>query len=143
MPTIAELLASRKGVETLPRIDEDIRLDDDVDDIPTSSHISFPKPDRNIFLAIYTPYILNPYKFNWYHLRDYSSFLLNSECYVLNTFQQLDVTRIFNMYVEKMKPYTLHDYTLLCYFCNHIKMCIPGFYQDEIELLIDSIKEKI
>lgn len=109
-------------------------------EIGYTTQYNYPKPNERLFLALYTPYILYPLDFDWFIYRDFKPFLLGDAIYVLNTFQKLDIDKIFYMYLDKRLPKSMRDYAKLTHFCGHIELYIPHFYQSRIEALIQTIK---
>ena len=144
MPTLSlsDRLAILRKTSPIPDVDdlEGEAQEEGEDSILYKAQYAFPTPDEKLFLALYTPYILKPLAFDWFALRDFQPFLLGSSCYVLNTFQLLDIETIFQMYLEKIRPCYLKDYQRLGHFCGHLELCVPAIYQQRIEALIRSIK---
>lgn len=140
--SLSERLAILRKTSPIPDVDDlEGEAEGQKEDlILYKAQYAFPKPDEKLFLALYTPYILKPLAFDWFALRDFQPFLLGNACYVLNTFQQLDIDIIFQMYIRKVKPNILEDYQRLCSFCGHLELCVPAIYQSRIEALIRSIK---
>lgn len=136
--TVAERLAARR-VPPILDLDEVLETEATASEIVYQPKQSLEEPDPKLFLAVYTPYILRPMEFDWFLHRDFKPFLLGDSTYVLNTFYPLDTDRIFNLYLSKLKPSTLEEYSRLTHFCWHMKQCIPGFFQIQIEALISSI----
>ena len=51
--------------------------EEDEDIIPYKAVTSYSPPSEDLFLALYTPFIKNPYAFDWFIFRDYSSHILD------------------------------------------------------------------
>lgn len=135
------ILASRKGVKKVEVVAKKEEKEEEID-LDYKATTSYEEPEESIYLALYTPFIKNPYKFDWYIFKDYQKFLLEDKLYVLSTFSQLFIDNIFELYMKsKLKPNTLQEYTLLCYFLNHIHLVIPGKYQNKIEEIIRKIPD--
>ena len=129
---LKEILANRKGVKKVEVVTETEEAE-----INYKATTFYEEPDEDIYLAIYTPFIKNPYEFNGLVFMYYKLFLLGDKLYVLNTFPKLDIDRLFSLYLSsKLKPESLHEHTLLCYFLNHIHLMIPNKYQTRIEEII-------
>ena len=129
---LKEILANRKGIKKV-----EVVTGTEEAEINYKVTTFYEEPDEDIYLAIYTPFIKNPYEFNWFIFIDYKTFLLGDNLYVLNTFPKLNIDRLFSLYLDsKLKPESLHEHTLLCYFLNHIHLMIPNKYQTRIEKII-------
>ena len=92
---------------------------------------SFSTPTPELFLALYTPFIKNPYAFDWFIFRDYSEYLLDGT-YVLNTFERMDKDYILEIYIQILKPKTFDECAKIIFFVGHICLCVPRLYQQRI-----------
>lgn len=85
---LKEILASRPKIKEIkPKEEED-------EDFIEYKSQSIEAPDSSLFLALHTPYIRNPYKFDWYIYREYYKFLLGETYYVINQFIPLDIENL-------------------------------------------------
>ena len=92
---------------------------------------SFSTPTPELFLAVYTPFIKNPYHFDWFIFREYSEYLLDGT-YVLNTFERMDKDYILEIYIQILKPKTFDECAKIIFFVGHICLCVPRLYQQRI-----------
>ena len=99
---------------------------------------SFSTPTPELFLAVYTPFIKNPYHFDWFIFREYSSHILDGT-YVLNTFPVMDKDNILQLYLERMSPKSFEEYAKLVHFVGHLCLCVPASYEIKIKEIIEKI----
>lgn len=133
--SIAELLANkRKALK--PIIEE--KVEEEEIEWKLKKTLNYEEIDKKLFLAMYAPYIRDPYSFNWFVFIKYRDFLFPDGAYVLNTFPLLNINRILNIYLEYKKPETLQQYTQLIHIINHMHLNIPKEYENNICWLIIS-----
>jgi len=137
--SIAEILANKR--KALPRIEikeEDKEKEDFF--FPHFKTINYAEVDKKLFLAMYAPYIRNPYAFDWFAFIRYKDFLFPDGAYVLNTFPKMNIDYIFYNYLKEYSPLiTLEDHSRLCHFLNHLHLHVPKEYEQDILNLIYSI----
>lgn len=126
---LKEILASRPKIKPIKEIEKEEA------DIEYKAQ-SIEAPDFSLFLALHTPYIKNPYKFDWFIYREYYKFLLGETYYVINQFIPLDIEKILTLYLKHNPPKNLKDYSLLSHFLNHLHLITPREYQKKIEDII-------
>ena len=105
--------------------------EEDEDIIPYKAVTSYSPPSEDLFLALYTPFIKNPYAFDWFIFREYSEYLLDGT-YVLNTFERMDKDYILEIYIQILKPKTFDECAKIIFFVGHICLCVPRLYQQRI-----------
>ena len=133
--SLAEILKRKLSQPKEVKIEE--KVEEDV--IEYKAVVSFSTPDESLFLALYTPFIKNPYKFDWFVFRDFSAYLLESSCYVLNTFPRMDETAILQLFLEKFSPSSFDEYAKLVHFVGHLCLCVPASYESRIREIIQKI----
>lgn len=128
---LKEILASRPKIKEIkpPKKEED-------EDFIEYKSQSIEAPDSSLFLALHTPYIRNPYKFDWFVYREYYKFLLGETYYVINQFIPLDIEKILSLYLKHNPPKNLREYSFLASFLNHMHLITPRDYQKKIEDII-------
>lgn len=92
--------------------------------------------DSSLFLAVYKPLILYPYRTDIADFRLYREFLLGPAQYVLNTFQPLDTQKLLELYLDSQpikEPIHLHR---LFIALSELHLCVPNTYQTVIEVLV-------
>ena len=132
------ILASRKGVKKVEVVAKKEEKEEDID-LDYKATTSYEEPEESIYLALYTPFIKNPYKFDWFVFRDFSAYLLESSCYVLNTFPRMDETAILQLFLEKFSPSSFDEYAKLVHFVGHLCLCVPASYETRIREIIQKI----
>lgn len=133
--SLAEILKRKLSQPKEVKIEEKV----EEDAIEYKAVVSFSTPDESLFLALYTPFIKNPYKFDWFVFRDFSAYLLESSCYVLNTFPRMDETAILQLFLEKFSPSSFDEYAKLVHFVGHLCLCVPASYESRIREIIQKI----
>ena len=120
---------------------KEIKIEEKVveDFVEYKAVVSFSTPDESLFLALYTPFIKNPYKFDWFVFRDFSAYLLESSCYVLNTFPRMNETAILQLFIEKFSPSSFDEYAKIVHFVGHLCLCVPASYESRIREIIQKI----
>jgi len=138
--SIAEILANKR--KALQRIEIKEKEDKEEDFyFPPFKTLNYEEVDKKLFLAMYAPYIRNPYTFDWFAFIRYKDFLFPDGAYVLNTFPQLDIDLILESYIYAYEPGTLKKYSTLCYFLNHLHLNVPKEYEKDIIQLIYSTEK--
>ena len=119
---------------------KEIKIEEKAEDvIEYKAVVSFSTPDEELFLALYTPFLKDPYKFDWFIFRDFSAYILESSCYVLNTFPKMDETEILKLFIERFSPTTFTEYAKIIHFVSHICLCVPASYETRIREIIQKI----
>lgn len=140
--SLAQILAAKRA-SLKPRI-EDIKIEEIEEiEITIPRHVAYKDVDKNLFLAMYAPYIREPTKFNWFVYIEYYKLLFPDGAYVLNTFPLLNIDRLFSVYQDHLKVDNFHQLTKLCYFLNHIYLNIPQEFEEDIIKIIHSTEKKI
>jgi hypothetical protein len=135
--SIAELLANkRKALK--PIVTEEIEEEGEEIEIRPLKVLNYDEIDKKLFLAIYAPYIRDPYKFDWFVFIKYRDFLFPDGAYVLNTFPLLNIDGLLEVYLRYKEPKTLWEYTQLTHILNHMHLNIPKEYEGDIYDLIVS-----
>lgn len=116
--------------------EEEKKEDEDI--IPYKAVTSYSPPSEDLFLAVYTPFIKNPYHFDWFIFREYSSHILDGT-YVLSTFPVMDKDNILQLYLERMSPKSFEEYAKLVHFVGHLCLCVPASYEIRIKEIIERI----
>jgi len=96
----------------------------------------YPIPNEELFCAIYTPYLQNPYVFNSINFREYKRWLLSPSLYVLNTFKRLDTAPLLALYMKYNPPTHVGQLHPLTQFLWDIDMMVPEFFQQKFEKII-------
>jgi len=131
--SIAELLANKR--KALKPVVIEREEEEEIEYRPHKV-LNYDEIDKKLFLAMYAPYIRDPYNFNWFTFISYRDFLFPDGVYVLNTFPLLDIEEIFCLYNHHIRPKTLQQVTQLCHFLNHIHLNIPKEYEKPIYEMI-------
>jgi len=121
--SIAEILANKR--KALQKVEKEEKEKEDKEDdfyFPPFKTLNYEEVDKKLFLAMYAPYIRNPYAFDWFAFIRYKDFLFPDGAYVLNTFPQLDIDAILVNYCYEYNPTTLKEYSTLCCFLNHLHL---------------------
>lgn len=129
MTSFSDLIRAQKLIS-----EDEKRIEVEIEEIETRGTIRSPTDENmeDIFLATYLPYIRNPYSFNFFHHRDYYSFLLGDIFYTINLFPPINKDLIFLLYQEILEPKSLSEYQRLTYFCSHIGLNVPALFQNRI-----------
>jgi hypothetical protein len=138
--SIAEILANKRKALQKVEIKEKEDKEDDFF-FPPFKTLNYEEVDKKLFLAMYAPYIRNPYAFDWFAFIRYKDFLFPDGAYILNTFQQLDIDLILESYIYAYEPSTLKEYSILCCFLNHLHLNVPKEYEKDIIQLIYSTEK--
>lgn len=141
--SIAEILANKRKALQKVEIEKEEDKEDNEEDFyfPPFKTLNYEEIDKKLFLAMYAPYIRNPYAFDWFAFIRYKDFLFPDGAYVLNTFPQLDIDKIFAAYVTYDPRTTLKEYSMLCCFLNHLHLNVPKEYERGIISLIYSTEK--
>jgi len=141
--SIAEILANkRRALQKVEKEEREEKEDKEEDFyFPPFKTLNYEEVDKKLFLAMYAPYIRNPYAFDWFVFIRYKDFLFPDGAYVLNTFPQLDIETILNRYLHYREPYCLKEHSMLCCFLNHLHLNVPKEYEKGIIQLIYSTEK--
>ena len=144
--SIAEILANKRKVLQKVEIEKKEEKKENKEEnfyFPPFKALNYEEVDKKLFLAMYAPYIRNPYAFDWFAFIRYKDFLFPDGAYVLNTFPKMDIDMILENYCYEYNPTTLKEYSTLCHFLNHLHLNVPKEYEKDIIQLIYSTEKTL
>jgi hypothetical protein len=109
------------------------------DFIPYTSQTGYTEPNRDLFVAIHSPYLRDPYSLSdMMAFRAYRKWALAPSLYVLNTFSRFDTDLLLHLYLKHYPPPDTLSVYRLWQVLSEIQLTVPGNY--EVEFLAEARK---
>lgn len=141
---LSELLASRLPPKDKPILEPTASPEEETETQASESLLyvgdNFEPPNPELFFASLVPLLLYPYSIDISVGREYRTWLLSPATYVLNSFPQLFIEPIFDIFMRENPPKKTFDLYSLWLLLSDLKLFVPASYQDKIEKLLTEKK---